>query len=140
MLDIYNKVSGAAALVNGAKITATTNGAAIDLSSFNNGANRLMFIVMAGSSITDGTYTFSLQDSPDNSTWTNVAAPYIQGPSVASFTSATTAGTVTKLGYLGNANGASRYVRLVVTVTGATTGGYLTALAILEGMGYLPAA
>jgi len=64
---------------------------------------------------------------------------YQQGPSVASFTSATTSGTVTKLGYLGNTNGSNRYVRLVVTVASATTGGFITAIAMLEGFGFLPA-
>jgi hypothetical protein len=138
MLDGYNNKAGAVALTPGAKITASANGNAIDLSAFNNGANKLMFIMFAGQ-ITDGTYVFKLQDSPDNSTWTDVvAAKYQQGPSVASFTSATPAGTVCKLGYLGNDSGASRYVRAVVTVTGATTGGFITGVAVLEGLGYLP--
>lgn len=137
MLDIYNKLAPAAALAPGVKITATTNGAAVDLMALDNGANKLMFAVIAGQ-ITDGTYTFGLQDSPDGTTWTNVAAPYLQTQG-ASWTSATAAGTVTKLGYLGNPNGASRYVRLVVTVTSATTGGYITAIAVLEGFNLLPA-
>jgi len=138
MLDVYNKVSFVNALAPAAKITAaTTNGAAVDLMSINNGANRLVFTAIAGV-VTDGTYTFKLQDSPDNSTWTDVPATYVQGPSVASFTSGTAVGATTKLGYLGNAAGASRYVRLVVSGATITTGGFITAIAMLEGLGYLP--
>jgi hypothetical protein len=140
MLDIMNKYTPLVALAPGAKITATTNGAAVDLSSVNNGANGLMFEVVAGT-ITDGTYVFSLQDSPDNINWTNVNAPYVQtGPNGNTFTSATSAGTCTKLGYLGNPGGASRYVRLVTTVTSATQGAYLSAIALLGLNSNLPAA
>jgi hypothetical protein len=137
MLDGYNNKAGAVALTPGAKITASANGNAIDLSAFNNGANKLTFLMFAGQ-ITDGTYVFKLQDSPDGTTWTDVASKYQLGPSVASFTSATAAGTICKLGYLGNDNGAARYVRVVVTVTSATTGGFITGAAVLEGLGYLP--
>lgn len=138
MRDLYNKLSGLAALAPTVKVTATTNGTAVDLSSVNNGSNTCMFVVIAGQ-ITDGTHAFKLQDSPDSSTWTDVAAPYIQG-SGQSFTSSTTSGTVIKLGYLGNANGNSRYVRLVSTVTSATTGGYYSAVAVLGEGNSLPAA
>lgn len=141
MLDLlYNKVSGAAALTPRAAIATntTTNGAAVDLTSVNNGSNALMFVVVAGV-ITDGTYVFSLQDSPDNSTWTAVVSPYLLAPSSLTWTSATAAGTVLKLGYLGNANGASRYVRLVCVSTGTTSGGFIAAVAILGGGEVLPA-
>jgi hypothetical protein len=137
MLDAYNKMAYVNALTPNVKITASTNGVAVDLSSVNNGANKLVFALVSGT-ITDGTYTFKLQDSPDNSTWTDVPAVYQQGPSVASFTSATTAGTTVKLGYLGNTNGANRYVRVVVAVASATTGGFISGIATLEGLGYLP--
>lgn len=140
MLDIYNRLSAVQALAPAAKITgATTNGAAVDLTALNNGSNALLFVIEAGV-ITDGTFTFKLQDSPDNSTWTDVAAPYVQGPAVASFTSATAVGATNKLGYLGNAVGSQRYVRLVVLSTGATTGGYITAIAILGLSQSLPSA
>lgn len=138
MRDLYDRLSAVVALAPGAKVIATTNGTAVDLLSVNNGNNSCMFSVVAGQ-ITDGTHTFSLQDSPDNSTWTNVAAPYIQGAGQ-SFTSATASGAVVKLGYLGNANGNSRYVRLVSTVTSATTGGYYSAIAVLGEGNSLPAA
>lgn len=139
MLDQYNKWSFQSALAPAAKITATsTNGTAIDLTSVNNGSNALVFSVVAGV-ITDGTWTFKLQDSPDNSTWTDVAAPYVQTQS-ASWTSATASGTCTKLGYLGNAVGSQRYVRLVVLGASPTTGAFITAIAALGLPESLPAA
>lgn len=140
MLDNYNRISGAAALTpRTISSNATTNGTAVDLTSVNNGSNTLVFMVEAGT-ITDGTYVFSLQDSPDNSAWTNVAAPYLQAPASLTWTSATAAGTILKIGYLGNAGGASRYVRLVAVSTGVTSGAVLAAVAILGGGESLPAA
>lgn len=140
MLDNYNRISGAAALTPRAAIATntTTNGSAVDLTSVNNGSNKLTFLVIAGT-ITDGTYVFKLQDSPDNSTWTDVAAPYLQAPASVTWTSATASGTILKLGYMGNAGGASRYVRLVTTSTGTTSGGFIAAVAVLDGGEVLPA-
>lgn len=141
MLDYaFNRSSYAAALPPGAAIKTTTQGNAIDLLSVNNGCNSLTFIVMAGT-ITDGTHAFTLQDSPDQNTWNNVNAPYFQiGPGGNIFTSATQLGTTLKFGYLGNPGGASRYVRLVATVNGATNGGAYVAMAELGLGSQLPAA
>lgn len=130
--DLYNRVTGVSALAPAAH-TASANGTAIDMTTYN--ANGLTFLVQAGV-ITDGTHTFKLQDSPDNSAWTDVAAPFIQQGSTVAFTNATTSGTVLKFGYLG----LTRYVRLVSTVAGATTGGIYGAVAV-EGLeASLPAA
>lgn len=141
MLDNYNRISGAAALTPRAAIATntTTNGSAVDLMSVNNGSNTLVFLVEAGT-ITDGTYVFKIQDSPDNSTWTDVPAPYVQAPASLTWTSATPSGTILKIGYLGNTGGANRYVRLVVTSTGTTSGGFMSAVAVLGGGEVLPAA
>lgn len=142
MLDLFNRLSFAAALTPKAAINTntTTNGVAVDLMSVNNGSNALVFIAEAGV-ITDGTYVFKIQDSPDNSTWTDVPALYVQAPASLTWTSATAVGTTLKIGYLGNTNGANRYVRLVVTSTGTTTGGFIAAVALLGlGESLLPAA
>ena len=140
MLDNYNRISGLSALKPQAARTASANGDTVDLMT-NNGSNSCVFVVIAGA-ITDGTHAFKLQDSPDGSTWTDVPTTatnyYVQG-SGQSFTSATAAGTVIKLGYMGNTNGGYRYVRLATTVTSATTGGFYSAVAIL-GHGALLAA
>lgn len=132
--DLYNRITGASAIAPGAARTTSTNGTAIDMTTYN--GNALTFLALAGT-ITDGTHTFKLQDSPDNSTWTDVAAPFIQQGSVVAFTSSTTSGTVLKFGYLG----LTRYVRLVCTVTGSpSTGGVYSAVAVEGHEASLPAA
>ncbi len=139
MLDLYNRLSGVEAIRPQAARTASFNGTAVDLSALNNGANGVTFFIIAGA-ITDGTHAFKLQDSTDGgSTWVDVAAPYIQG----SFTSATTAGKVIKLGYLGNPNPSATnatQVRVVANVSGATSGGFYSGIAVEGLFGSLPAA
>ena len=88
---------------------ASVNGASADLRGFDSA----MATFVAGT-ITDGTHTPKLQDSPDNSAWTDVAAADQQGTLVA-----ITASSLQKVGYIGD----KRFLRAVVTVSGATTGG-----------------
>lgn len=137
MIDHYNKITGAGALNPQVARTASATGNTVDLMT-NNGSNSLVFAVIAGV-ITDGTHAFKLQDSPDGTTWTDVPALYVQGFGQ-SFVAATAAGTCIKIGYLGNTNGGYRYVRLATTVTGATTGGFYTSIAVLGHGAMLPAA
>jgi hypothetical protein len=94
--------------VGPAAITASTNGTSVDLAIYD-GATAY---VLAGTK-TDGTHTPKLQDSPDNSTWTDVAAANLIGSFAAIATN-----TNQKVGY----TGANRYLRGVTTVSGATTG------------------
>lgn len=113
--DLYNSVSYVHDVAVAAKTTTVTS-TGIDRTSLQQGATRVVAIIDIDAA-TDGVWTPVLQDSPDNSTWTTVVAPFIQGPSVATFGSAN-ANSEIKLGYLG----VQRYVRCQVTVTGATTG------------------
>lgn len=66
---------------------------------------------------TDGTHTPSLQDSPDNSTWTPVAAGNFLG-TLTAVSSAPGGNSIQRAAYVGT----QRYVRGVITVSGATTG------------------
>src|SRR5579863_9264892 len=152
MRDLMNTISGVHALGDGALITATTNGDWIDVTALNGGNDGLCFVVDVGA-VTDGTHTFSLQDSIDGGTTpVAVAAPYLQTPSgqVNAVTSATAAKTILKFGYLGNPNVGSLanstlagaapthkvLVRIIDTVTGSpSTGGYFSAIAV-EGYPY----
>lgn len=136
MIDSYNKITGATGIIPAAAKTATGTYVAVD-TLLNNGCNSVCFLIVNGV-ITDGTHTFKLQDSPDNSTWTDVPALYVQNAGLA-LTSATTSGTVSKIGYLGNTNGGYRYVRLATTVAGATSGGFYAAVAVLGHAALLPA-
>lgn len=65
---------------------------------------------------TDGIHTFHLEDSPDDSAWTDVAAAYQVGAAVVN--SLTTDNMLYALGYVGP----QRYVRVAWDVSGATTG------------------
>jgi hypothetical protein len=96
--------------------TATANGTGVDIA--NLGEVTVHFIV---GTITDGTHTPKLQESDNNSTWSDVAAADQAG------TLAALASNVNqKVGYLGT----KRYVRAVSTVAGATTGGVYSAIAV----------
>lgn len=101
-LDAQNSLAPAAR-------TATANGTGVDLANFHS-AN-VVFIV---GTITDGTHTPSVQESDDNSTFTNVAAADLIGT-----LAALASNTNQRVGY----RGTKRYVRAVSTVAGATTGG-----------------
>jgi len=92
--------------------TASANGTGVDLQNFNDA----VFVVIPVS-WTDGSHALKIQESDDNTTFTDVVAAQLAGamPTVAA---AGDVSTITRVGYLG----VKRYVRAVQTVTGATTG------------------
>ncbi len=154
MKDIMNWLSFKHALGDGAQIAATVHGDSIDATALNGGNDAICFVVDVGT-ITDGTHTLTLEDSIDGgTTWVTVASPYLQVPTGQSnvVNSSTTAKTVKKFGYLGNANvgtlansvsptaNGKVLVRITDTVSGASTGGYITAVAVLGYPQNLPAA
>jgi hypothetical protein len=100
--------------------TATANGTGVDLA--NAGSANVHVIVGA---VTDGTHTPKLQESDDNSTFTDVAAADLNGTFAA-----IAANTTQKVGYIG----AKRYIRVVSTVSGATTGGVYGAFIVTGGL------
>jgi hypothetical protein len=96
--------------------TASANGTGVD----HQGYSSQLYVFDVGT-ITDGTHTPKLQESDDNSTFTDVAAADQVG------TLAALASNVQqKAAYIGN----KRYSRAVVTVAGATTGGVYSAACI----------
>lgn len=123
---IYDRLLPAAALASSAHTNGAANGASVDLTQFGNDFESALFIIVAGT-ITDGTHVAKLQDSPDGTTWTDVDADHVQGGPVSLGTGQSS--TVASLGYLGG--GPARYVRLVLTTSGATTGGVIGAVAVL---------
>ena|SRR5579859_938191 len=131
ILDLYNRIGVVHDLAPAAR-TATANSTGIDRTAFEGSADALVAVLDVGA-WTDGTHTFKLQDSPDNSTWTDVATTYLQG----SFTAISGTGQqnkAQKVGYLGT----QRYVRAVDTVSGATTGAIYGLVWIVGGAHYLP--
>jgi hypothetical protein len=103
---------------------AAVNGTAVD-KTYNNNMFRVVMFSIATGTVTDGTVAYTMQDSPDNSVWTAVAAEYVQGSLPT--TTATDDDKVFDVGY----TGPQRYVRLVATQSAATSGGVSGAIAIL---------
>ncbi len=108
MRDMKNVVDFAPSIAPAA-ITATATGAGVNLA----GYNGAMVCFNVGV-ITDGTHTPKVQESADNSAFTDVAAGDLNG-SFAALASAVNQ----RVGY----KGTKQYVRAVSTVAGATTGG-----------------
>lgn len=120
---IYSLAKGVRAMTSAARSANTT--VAGDTIDRTDNAAGVMFVILTGT-LTDGTHTFTVQDSDDGSSWGNAAAGDILG------TAATTAAdddSIKELGYRGN----KRYVRLSVTTAGATTGGVFGAIAVTTG-------
>ncbi len=105
----------------GAK-TASANGSGVDTAGYESVA-----LLAAFGAWTDGTHTYKLQDSPDNSTFTDVAAGQLDG-TIAAVSSGTGQNATQKQGY----KGLQRYVRAVLTVSGATTGAVSGAVIVLS--------
>lgn len=87
----------------------------------------VLFAIMSGV-LTDATYTCNLYegDASDMSDETVVATADLLGQSAGFTFSSSEDNTVKKVGY----RGSKRYVRLKIVQSGATTGGYINALAI----------
>lgn len=126
--DINARINPALTLSPAAR-TATANGSTVDTQGFGSAA----FVVAFGA-YTDGTHTPSAQHSDDGTTWTTCAATEIDG----TFTAVSSAGganTVQRVGYLA----AKRYLRVVMTIAGATTGAATTALIVRSHASQQPA-
>jgi hypothetical protein len=120
--DIASNLDPVVAIAPAANRTATTTGSTVDL----RGYNSAMAVVHYGV-ITDGTWTASLEESDDDSTYTAVAAADLIG----AFTTAGSATDLTtqKVGYRGDA----RYIRVVVTETTASSTGALFSAVVVKG-------
>lgn len=123
---LYSNTLPVVALASAARTNGTVNGASVDLSVFGNDFQEALFVIQSAT-ITDGAHAFKLQDSPDGTTWTDVDSKHVQGGPVS--LAAANSNQVSALGYLGG--GPNQYVRLVVTTSGATTGGVFQAAAVL---------
>jgi hypothetical protein len=111
--DMHRELSPATSLAPATR-TSSTNGTGIDLQ-FSEAAEA-EFIV---GTITDGTHTPKIQESDDNSTYTDVAG----GDQIGTLT-ALASNTIQRVAYIGR----KRYIRAVVTVSGATSGGVYAAV------------
>lgn len=139
MRDLFNNVKLASAL-NPAAVTSNTtvNGTVIDTV----GYDSLAFAIASGT-LTDGTWTFKLQhgDAANLSDAVDCAADEVHSASgTATVAFAATDDNVTKkIGYR-QGKAIKRYVRLVLTTTGVTTGGTIGAVAVQAGAAKRPVA
>lgn len=131
---LYNHTLVVAALPSAIRTNGTENGTTVDLGVYGNDFRSVMFVVSTGT-VTDGTHAITMQDSPDGTNWTAVAAGKRQGslPSIL----AANDDTLYQFGYIVDAN---QYVRLVATTSGATSGGAFSAVAILSEASTAPVA
>lgn len=97
----------------GAKTDGTVNGASADLKGYH---SAIVFI--DADAWTDGTHTITLEDSPDNSTWTAVS-----GADSVVIDGAADDDQAYKIPY----NGFERYVRPVIVTASSTTGAIIGA-------------
>ena len=109
--DLIHNVKAAESLRPAAR-TATVNGQGVDLAGFDSA----MFVVAAGA-WTDGSHAITAQESDDNSSYSAVAAADLIG-SQPTISAAGGGNQVYQWGY----RGTKRFVRLVSTVSGTTTG------------------
>jgi hypothetical protein len=124
MRDLKSNIDAALSLAPAAR-TATAQGSAVDLQGYDGAAALVQF-----GTWTDGTHTPSLEESDDGSAFTAVVAADLVG----AFTAVSGSGgsnSVQRVGYIGR----KRYLRAVLTVSGATTGA-LTAASILRGIAH----
>lgn len=122
--SLYN-VAVAKTTLDPATRAATATGSAVDRMTGSGGFRSAMVVVTTGT-ITDGTHTVEVQDSPDGTTWTAVADEFLQGaePGIG----AADDSKVFEVGYTGH----QRYLRVVTTVSGApVTGGIYGAVVLL---------
>lgn len=124
MQDLFNTVRARRSLSPAAR-TADADGATVDRDSGGEFYQEALVVITTGT-ITDGTHTFEVQESDDDSTWDAVADADLQGTEPA-VDDTDDDDAVFEIGYLG----LKRFVRVAVTVASATTGGVYGAAIVL---------
>lgn len=123
--SLYNVALAKATIAPAAARTATVTGTAVDRMTDEGGFRSALVVVNVGT-VTDGTHTVVVQDSPNGSDWTAVDDTFLQGAEPA--LTAANDERVHEIGYVGH----QRYLRVVVNVTGSpVTGGLYDAVILL---------
>ena len=103
-------------------VSSATNGNTIDLQ----GKGSALFLLNAHD-LNSGTFTFKLQDSDDNSTWTDVDASWVSESANSVAFADTEDNSVKQIGY----HGIERYVRCVCTPASPVGTNNLSAIALV---------
>lgn len=122
MKDLKNSIAIDQSLAPAA-VASSADGSTVDKLGYTS-----MTAVVSIGAWTDADHAFSLEDSPDDSTWTAVAASEMDG-TFTDVTDATTDGTTQIVAYLGS----ERYLRVVTTVTNNPTDGCVYGANIIKG-------
>lgn len=125
--SVYNTVVAKPSIAP-ALVASTATGASVDRLVDGDAARSAMILIQVGT-VTDGTHTIEVQDSPNGSDWTAVGAEFLQGAEPA-ITSANDE-RVHEIGYTGH----QRYLRVVSTVSGAPATGGVYGATVLLGYG-----
>lgn len=126
MRDLSSNIGPASSIEPDGNRTATTNGTGADLQGYNSAAVIFHFGV-----VTDGTWTPSVEESDDDSSYSAVASTDLEG-SLSAVTSSNDQATQ-KVSYIGT----KRYIRAVVTETAASTTGAKFSAVIVRGRPHL---
>ncbi|AWB50346.1 hypothetical protein HYN69_10610 [Gemmobacter aquarius] len=118
MRDLYSSVATRLALAP-ASLAATTNGLSVDLFGMKSAA----VFVAVGAITGAAAFSVKLQESSDNSTWTDVPAAFVQSDAPAVLA----ASFSYRLGYIGG----KRYIRPVFTLASGTSA-IIGAVAVVE--------
>lgn len=117
MRDMEARSDFKASLKPAGNRTASANGTGVDMKGYD-GA----LVIVAAGTITDGTHTPKVQESDDDSTYTDVAAADLKGTALVAITT----DSEQRVSYVGS----KRYIRAATTVSGATTGGMYVAYVV----------
>jgi len=111
-------------------LTAAANGLGVDLRGFNAAAVVFDFGAQGG---TSPTHTFKVQESDDNSTFTDVADADLENGANAFVVNATNAGVYAR-GYIGQ----KRYIRAICSAVSGTSPTLLASAVVHRGAGSAP--
>ncbi|KZY05264.1 MULTISPECIES: hypothetical protein [unclassified Sulfitobacter] len=125
MKDFHSGVSVSQSIAPQA-VTAALNGASVDLQGYN---AALCVIDIGAGSGTSPTMTVLLQESDDDTTFTDVAMSDLLGGDQLAQITGTTDEAVYRRGYVGN----KRYLRVRVSATGGTSPSFPMAAQVIRG-------
>ncbi len=113
--DLLRNQNTSQSLVPAVRVNGTATGSTVDLRGYDGAAIAVCF-----GAYTDGTHTPSIQQSVDGVTFTPcVYGTDLDGPAnLSAVTSSAGANTVQQIGYIGS----QRYLQVVLTTSGATSG------------------
>lgn len=125
MRNLHTQTLAVSALASAALTNGANNGVTLDLGAFGNDFRDVLFVIQSAT-VTDGSHAVTVQESVNSTDWTTVPAYRILGslPTIV-------AADDNKLFQLGVRAGTARYVRLLVTTSGSTTGGVISGVAVL---------